>query len=222
MTRRVSAFGALNQDTYDVFAHFLHEDVVLTSAIPYPNARAASEPGRPLRAEALADDAKKQELFAAVAADGRAAGAMDADVAVMPCTSMIAFHDGVEAALGRKILRLSTALTDYYKGADRVGVLHMRPAKKSVEAMFGASLVAPDDAQAARLLAAEEEAKATGSSAPVEAAMRDIAQAWRDQGVKRILFARADAPKAILNISLEGVELRSVYDILADAVTAAL
>lgn len=220
MPRRVSAFGALNQDTYDVFAHFLRGDVVLTSAIPYPNARAVSEPGRPLRAEALADDAKKQELFKAVAADARAAGAMDADVAVMPCTSMIAFHDGIEAALGRNILRLSDALTAYYKGVDRVGVLHMRPAKKSVDAMFGAALVSPDDAQSARLLAAEEEAKATGSSAPVERAMEEIAEAWRDRGLKHILFARADAPKAILNIPVEGVDLRSVYDILADAVMA--
>ncbi len=203
MTRRVSAFGALNQDTYDVFAHFLRGDVVLTSAIPYPNARAVSEPGRPLRAEALADEAKKQELFAAVAADGRGAGALEADIAVMPCTSMIAFHDGVETALGRPILRLSDALVAHYKDIDRFGVLHMPPARKSVEAMFGAKAVIPDAAEMGRLAAAPE------------AAMKEIAESWCDRGLTHILFARADAPKAILNLRIDGADVRSVYDILA-------
>jgi hypothetical protein len=135
---RVAAFGALNQDSYDVFAAFLSRfageagiDVALSTAIPYPNQEAVSQLGRPLRAEALTDDGRKQELFAAVAMDARGAGADSGDIAVMPCMSMVGFHAGVEEALGRDILRLSDALAGHYKDVGRVGVLHMRPAKKS-------------------------------------------------------------------------------------------
>src|SRR5437764_26632 len=99
----IAAFGALNNDSYDVFAkrlaHHAEEQGVsvnLISATPYPNARAQSEPGRPLRSEALQDEKKKQELFEAVAADARRIGALKSDILAMPCMSMIGFHDGIE------------------------------------------------------------------------------------------------------------------------------
>src|SRR6202012_6049402 len=109
MAVTIAAFGALNNDSYDVFskrlAHYAeeHEDLSLSliSAAPYPNVRAQSEPGRPLRAEALQDDGKRQELFDAVASDAKKIGALRSDICAMPCMSMIGFHDGVEAALGR-------------------------------------------------------------------------------------------------------------------------
>lgn len=226
MTVRIAAFGALNEDSYAEFAARLAEqaarqgvDVALVSAGPYPNAQAVSQPGRPLRGEALEDERKREELFIAVAADAKAIGAQDADIRVMPCMSMIGFHDGVEKALGLGILRLSDALAEKYRGVERLGVIHMRPAKKRIGEIFGAKAVTPDEAQAALLLAAEEEAKKLGSSAPVEAVMRGIVLAWKDAGLKHILFARADAPRAKHGPAgqAEGVEILSYFDILAEA-----
>jgi len=224
MTVKIAAFGALNTDSYEEFARQMEErshgaGYELVLAGPYPNAEAVSAPGRPLRAEALQDEAKKQELFAAVASDAKAVGAADAALRVMPCMSMIGFHDGVEKALGFPILRLAGALAEQYKGVDKVGVIHMRPAKKRIEEIFGAKAVTPDDAQAAKLLAAEEEAKKLKSPAPVEAVMKEIVESWKAQGIKHILFARADAPKAKHSAAgqVAGVEILSYFDILADA-----
>jgi hypothetical protein len=218
----IAAFGALNPDSYDEFAARLAEslqglDYTLNSAAPYPNAQAISEPGRPLRGEALQDDGKKQELFKAVAGDGVAAGAADAQVLVMPCMSMIGFHDGVEKALGRKILRLSDALAAQYKDTAKLGVIHMRPAKQRIVEIFGDRAVTPDDAQAAKLLAAEEELKRVGNSAPVEAVMKEIVEDWKAKGITQILFARADAPKAKHGNAgnVPGMTILSYFDVLA-------
>lgn len=231
MALKVAAFGALNQDSYDVFSEWLgffagKAGIALevSSAAPYPNKEAVSAPGRPLRAEALGDEAKQRELFAAVAGDGLKIGADKSDVAVMPCMSMIGFHDGVERALGRRIVRLAEALAEKYRDIDRVGILHMRPAKKNIEAIFGEKAVVPDEAQAAQLLAAEEEAKKTKSAAPVERVMKEITEAWRDQGLKYVLFARADAPKAQKGPAgqLKGIVINSTFEILAEAVVRGL
>lgn len=221
----IAAFGALNPDSYDEFSARLAEslkgvDYTLNSAAPYPNAQAVSEPGRPLRGEALQDDGKKQELFKAVAGDGVAVGAADAQILVMPCMSMIGFHDGVEKSLGRKILRLSDALAAQYKDVPKLGVIHMRPAKQRIVEIFGGRAVTPDDAQAAKLLAAEEELKRAGNSAPVEAVMKEIVEAWKQQGITQILFARADAPKAKHGNAgtVPGVTILSYFDVLANFV----
>ncbi len=221
----IAAFGALNTDSYDEFSARLAEslkgvDYTLNSAAPYPNAQAVSEPGRPLRGEALQDDGKKQELFKAVAGDGVAVGAADAQILVMPCMSMIGFHDGVEKSLGRKILRLSDALAAQYKDTAKLGVIHMRPAKQRIVEIFGDRAVTPDDAQAAKLLAAEEELKRAGNSAPVEAVMKEIVEAWKQQGITQILFARADAPKAKHGNAgtVPGVTILSYFDVLANFV----
>lgn len=225
MTVKIAAFGALNTDSYEEFARQMEErshgaSYELALAGPYPNAEAVSAPGRPLRAEALQDEAKKQELFAAVALDAKGIGAPDATLRVMPCMSMIGFHDGVEKALGSPVLRLAAALAVQYATVDKVGVIHMRPAKKRIEEIFGAKAVTPDEAQAAKLLAAEEEAKKLKSPAPVEAVMKEIVESWKAQGIKHILFARADAPKAKHSAAgqVAGVEVLSYFDILADAV----
>lgn len=221
----IAAFGALNPDSYDEFSARLAEslkgiDYTLQSAAPYPNAQAVSEPGRPLRAEALQDEGKKQELFKAVAGDGVAVGAADAQILVMPCMSMIGFHDGVEKALGRKILRLSDALAAQYKDVPKLGVIHMRPAKQRIVEIFGDRAVTPDDAQAARLLAAEEELKRAGNSAPVESVMKEIVEDWKAKGITHILFARADAPKAKHGNAgtVPGVTILSYFDVLANYV----
>lgn len=224
---KIAAFGALNADSYDEFAARLADAAkgmtyTLQSASPYPNTQAVSEPGRPLRGEALQDEAKKQELFTAVAGDGLAIGAGDAQLLVMPCMSMIGFHDGVEKAIGRRILRLSDALVAQYKDTTQLGVIHMRPAKQRIVELFGAKAVTPDDAQAAKLLAAEEELKRVGNSSPVEAVMREIVEDWKAKGITQILFARADAPKAKHAFSghgnaglVSGVTILSYFDILA-------
>jgi hypothetical protein len=223
----VAAFGALNNDSYDVFAkrvaHYAEQygvAVSLISASPYPNARAQSEPGRPLRAEALQDEKKKQELFEAVASDARKIGALKADILAMPCMSMIGFHDGVEKALGRHIIRLADALADKYRDVDQVGVIHMRPAKKRIEEIFGAKAVTPDERQADALLKAEEKSKAEGNPYAVYEAMKEIVEAWRDRGITHVLFARADAPKAHLSSAgmVENMKINNYFDILADAV----
>lgn len=227
MATSVAAFGALNNDSYDVFAkrlahHAEAQDVALSliSATPYPNARAESEPGRPLRGEALQDEQKKQQLFEAVASDARRIGALRADILAMPCMSMIGFHDGVEKALGRQIIRLADALQEKYKNIDRVGVLHMRPAKKRIEEIFGDKAVTPTDRQAEQLLKAEEKAKAEDSPFAIYDAMKEIVEAWRDKGITHVLFARADAPKAHLSSAgmVEGMEISNYFDILAEAV----
>lgn len=224
MAIKITAFGALNQDSYDIFSerlsHYSKAPVSLTCAVPYPNKEAVSEPRRPLRGEALENEAKKQELFAAVANDARKIGAESADIRVMPCMSMIGFHDGIEKALGHKILRLADALTAKYKDTDKLGIIHMRPAKKRVEEMFGAKAVTPDEDQAAKLLTAEGEAKKLGNAAPVEAVMKEIVEDWKAKGIKHILFARADAPKAQKTPAgqVSGVEILSYFDILAEAV----
>jgi hypothetical protein len=223
---RISAFGALNQQSYDMFREHLlretekhHLTLKLICAGPYPNAEAVSAPGRPLRAEALQDEKKKQELLEAVAMDAHGVESDKADILCMPCMSMIGFHKGVEAALHREIFALAPALASAYLGADKVGVLHMRPAKKSIETIFGAKAVTPDEAQAAKLLAAEEEAKRIKSPAPVEAAMKEIAENWRGAGIREILFARADAPMAEKGEArIAGVNVRSHFGILAEAI----
>ena len=219
---RIAAFGALNPDSYDEFAARLADTAKgstykLSSAAPYPNAQAVSQSGRPLRAEALQDPAKKEELFAAVADDGLAVGAGDAQILVMPCMSMIGFHDGVEKALGRRVLRLSDALVAQYKDVAQLGVIHMRPAKQRIVELFGSKAVTPDEVQAEKLLAAEEEAKRAGNPAPVEAVMRDIVLDWKAKGITEILFARADAPKAKHGNAgtVPGVTILSYFDILA-------
>lgn len=221
----IAAFGALNGDSYDMFAEQLMlqakekgMEVKLTLAGPYPNAEAISAPGRPLRAEAQQDEAKRQQLFAAVAADAKEAGAEKADILCMPCMSMIGFHDGVEQALGYGIVRLADALKAKYKDIDKVGVIHMRPAKKSIESIFGYKAVLPDEAQAAKLLTAEEAAKKIKDAAPVETVMKEITEAWRDQGIKQVLFARADAPKAQKGAAgqVSGIDIASTFDVLAE------
>jgi hypothetical protein len=225
---RIAAFGALNEDSYAMFAERLGQaargrsiEVNLTSAGPYPNAAAVSAPGRPLRAEALQDGKKKQDLLTAVAVDARGAGAESADILCMPCMSMIGFHDEIEAALGRPVFSLAKALAEKYKDADKVGVIHMRPAKKRIEEIFGAKAVTPDDAQAARLLAAEEEAKTKKSAAPVEAVMKEIAESWKARGLRQILFARADAPLSEKGPArIPGVGIESHFGILAEAIVA--
>lgn len=222
-TLKITAFGALNQGSYEAFAAGLSKytgdglAVQLSTAAPYPNAEAVSASGRPLRGEALQDPAKKEALFAAVAADARAAGAADADILCMPCMSMIGFHDGVEAALGQKIIRLSDALMAHYKDVPQLGVIHMRPAKQRIVEIFGDRAITPDAAQAEALLAAEETLKQTGSNAAVEAAMQHITETWRDQGIPRILFARADAPKAHMGAAgaVSGVVIENYFDVLA-------
>lgn len=219
---KIAAFGALNQASYEAFAAGLQKQpggtaAALVCAAPYPNAAAVSAPGRPLRGEALQDPAKKEELFAAVAGDAAAIGAATADVRCMPCMSMIGFHDGVERALGHSIVRLADALTAYFKDVPQLGVIHMRPAKQRIAELFGARAVTPDDAQAEALLTAEEAVKQTGASAPVEDVMQKIVTDWRGQGITRILFARADAPKAHMGPAgaVEGVEIDNYFDVLA-------
>ena len=190
MTVKIAAFGALNAASYEEFARQLQERGVgasyqLVTAGPYPNAEAVSAPGRPLRAEALQDEAKKQELFIAVAADAKSIGGEGAEIRVMPCMSMIGFHDGVEKALGEGIVRLADALVEKYRNVDKVGIIHMRPAKKRIEEIFGAKAVTPDDAQGAKLLAAEEESKKQKSPAPVESVMtpfREPRDSWASIG----------------------------------------
>jgi hypothetical protein len=226
---KIAAFGALNQESYDMFAERLARaakaqgvSVMLASAGPYPNAAAISEPGRPLRAEALQDEEKKQQLLQAVAGDARGIGAEAADLLCMPCMSMIGFHDGVELALRRPVFSLAAALAEKYKDIPKVGVIHMRPAKKRIGEIFGAKAVTPDEAQAAKLLAAEEEARKTGSAAPVEAVMQEIAETWRAAGLKHVLFARADAPLAEKSpAKIAGIDIESHFGILAEAMVAA-
>ena len=227
MTVTIAAFGALNNESYDVFAERLahHAEALeipisLISGIPYPNARGVSEAGRPLRAEALQDEAKKQQLFEAVAADAKLIGALRSDILVMPCMSMVGFHDGIEKALGKPILRLADALVEKYKDADKVGVIHMRPAKKRIEEIFGDKAVTPNDRQAEMLLTAEEEVKKQKTPFPVYDAMKEITEFWRNNGIKHVLFARADAPNAHLSSAgmVEGLTVSTHFDILAEAV----
>jgi hypothetical protein len=231
MTFKVAAFGALNQDSYDIFAEWLHHfagkagiALEVVSACPYPNKEAVSAPGRPLRAEALLDEEKRQQLFVAAAGDGKKIGADESDISVMPCMSMIGFHDGVEKALGRRIMRLSEALAEKYKNIDKIGIIPMRPARKNLEALFGNKAVMPDEKQSAQLLAAEEEAKKIKNAAPVEAVMKEITEAWRELGLKYVLFARADAPKAQKGPAgqVKGITINSTFDILAEAVVREL
>ena len=127
------------------------------------------------------------------------------------------FYDGVEKAIGRRILRLSDALVAQYKDTPQLGVIHMRPAKQRIVELFGAKAVTPDDAQAAKLLAAEEKLKRVGNSSPVEAVMKEIVEDWKAKGITQILFARADAPKAKYGNAglVSGVTILSYFDILA-------
>ncbi|HEY8189699.1 MAG TPA: hypothetical protein VIF12_03385, partial [Micavibrio sp.] len=125
---KIAAFGALNQESYDVFQEWMARaakekniTVDISCAGPYPNAQAVTEPGRPLRADALKDPALKEELLTAVAGDAKALGE-NFDVYCMPCMSMIGFHDGVEQKLGTPILKLADALMNFYSKTDRVGI----------------------------------------------------------------------------------------------------
>lgn len=194
--------------------------ISVTCAGPYPNAAAVSAPARPLRAEALESDDKRKLLCAAVADDARKVGALNADICCMPCMSMIGFHDGVEKALGRTIFRLSTALAERYALIDKVGIIHMRPAKKRIEEIFGAKAVTPNEAQATALLAAESAIKEAGKTDVLEAVMKSIVETWRDQGLQHVLFARADAPKAEKGVAgrVSGISIDSYFRILADAI----
>ncbi|MBI1214413.1 MAG: hypothetical protein GC185_01180 [Alphaproteobacteria bacterium] len=229
-TVKIAAFGALNEGSYDEF----WQQIVLcgldlgiagevSCAGPYPNAEAVSVPGRPLRGDALKGAAKKEELYKAVAQDAREAGAETADYRCMPCMSMIGFHEGVEKALGLPIFPLAPALAAAYAEVPRLGVIHMRPAQKRIEEIFGDKAVTPDAAQAAKLLAAEEAAKQAGDPAAVEAVMREITEEWRDAGLTEVLFARADAPAAKKSAAgkVEGVRVLTYFDILAGAILRA-
>jgi len=225
MAVTVAAFGALNTDSYDVFSdrmgHYADRHdigVSLISAGPYPNSRGESEPGRPLRAEALKDEAKRKELCAAVAADATMIGAAKCHFRAMPCMSMIGFHDGIEIVLGREIVRLADALKDKYKNVERVGVIHMRPAKQRIEEIFGPKAVTLNDKWADRLLKAEEESKKNQNPFAVYEAMKNITIDWVDAGISHILFARADAPRAHLSSAaqVEGALINNHFDILAE------
>jgi len=227
MTVKIAAFGALNPESYDEFTSCLAREMAkvnlaydLASAAPYPNAAAVSEPLRPLRAEALQDAAKKQLLLDAVADDARAVGAMNADICVMPCMSMIGFHDDVEKTLGKDILSLSVALAQKYASVAKLGVIHMRPAKQRIVEIFGDKATVPDEQQALALLAAEGAAKAAKSPEPVEAVMHTITTSWQQAGLEHILFARADAPKARHSAagSVARTKILSHFDVLAEAV----
>ncbi|MDD9901910.1 MAG: hypothetical protein OXT65_13115 [Alphaproteobacteria bacterium] len=219
MTRRVAAFGALNQGSYDMFGHYLAQkigakELRYMAAAPYPNAHAESEPGRPLRREALKDTHCRAQLIRAVAADARAVDALAADVRCMPCMSMLAFHDEVERELGVPIISLATALQTAYADVDAVGVIHMPPARDRINDIFGDKALSPDAAFLAQLEEAE------GNAELVYTIMRDIVTAWRDQGLSHVLFARADAPMADTSVAakVDGIHIRSVFDCLADAV----
>ena len=227
MVFNIAAFGALNPESYEEFAEQLQNQAQasglifqMTIAAPYPNAAAVAEPGRPLRAEALQNDDLRRQLIDAVVADARAIGADAADVAVMPCMSMIGFHEEIEQALGRPILKLSTALALKYKDVERLGILHMRPARQRIAEIFGPKAVTPNEVQSAQLLVAENAAKAAGKPAAVEDAMRKITEDWRATGLRNVLFARADAPKAKKTPAgkVLGVEVLTHFDILAEAV----
>ncbi|HTK83637.1 MAG TPA: hypothetical protein VL625_01000 [Patescibacteria group bacterium] len=220
----IAAFGALNTDSYRVFDSWIQKfakqyyvTATLKCAGPYPNAEGKSIPGRPLRAEALKDDNLRKQLCEAVAADARALGKID--MRCMPCMSMIGFHDGIELALGLPIVRLEDALVEFYWNVPQVGVIHMRPAAARVAEMFGRKAVTPDEAQAAKLLAAEEQTKAERNAGPVESVMKEITEAWRDKGIKHVLFARADAPLARKHIGpIKGVKTDTYFNILAETV----
>lgn len=223
---KIAAFGALNQGSYDMFAERMNDmaqqsgcGVSIAFAGPYPNAKGVTEPGRPLRADALKDPAMKEELLAAVANDARALGD-GPEVFCMPCMSMIGFHDGVEKKLGRPIVRLADALKAYYADVPKLGVIHMRPAKDRVKEMFGDKAVTPDEAQAAALLAAEEQSKKDGNPAAVEAVMKDLTESFRDQGLTHVLFARADAPMAQKSAAgkVAGIKIDSYFDVLAQTI----
>lgn len=227
---KIAAFGALNQESYDVFREWMTRAtkekniaVDIACAGPYPNAQAVTEPGRPLRADALKDPALKEELLAAVAGDAKALGNGFA-VYCMPCMSMIGFHDGVEQKLGTPILKLADALMDFYAETDRVGIIHMRPAKQRVEEMFGHRALTPNPAQSDALFAAEEIAKKQKTAAPVEAVMEHIVKHWKDLGVKHVLFARADAPAALESAAarVPGMQVNSYFDIFARAIATEL
>jgi hypothetical protein len=227
---KIAAFGALNQESYDVFREWMTRAakekniaVDIACAGPYPNAQAVTEPGRPLRADALKDPALKDELLTAVAGDAKALG-KNFDVYCMPCMSMIGFHDGVEQKLGTPIMKLADALMNFYAKTDRVGVIHMRPAKQRVEEMFGHRAMTPNPAQSEALFAAEEQAKKEMSTAPVEAVMEQIVKHWKDLGVKHVLFARADAPAALKSNAarVPGIQINSYFDIFARAIAAEL
>jgi len=227
MVFKIAAFGALNPGSYEEFAEQLEGQALasglkfqLSIAAPYPNAEAVSEPGRPLRADALQNDDLRRQLIEAVVADARAVGADDADVAVMPCMSMIGFHEEIEQAQGRPILKLSTALALRYKDVERLGIIHMRPARQRIAEIFGAKGVTPNEVQSAQLLVAENAAKTAGSPKAVEDVMRRITEDWRATGLRNVLFARADAPKAKKTPAgkVLGVEVLTHFDILAEAV----
>ena len=215
---KIAAFGALNTGSYEMFRDCLAEPGLaagLACAGPYPNAEARSVPGRPLRADALKDPTLKEELFAAVAGDARTLGE-DFDIYCMPCMSMIGFHEGVEQKLGRPIIRLADALTGFYSEVPKLGVIHMRPAAQRVQEMFGGRAVTPDEAQAEKLLAVE------GNADAVAGIMKDITESFRDRGLSHVLFARADAPKAIKGPAgrVEGIRINSYFDILAKTIAA--
>lgn len=223
---RIAAFGALNQGSYDMFREWLERAaaekgiaVDLVCAGPYPNAEGRTEPGRPLRADALKDPALKEELLAAVAADARALGD-DFDIYCMPCMSMIGFHDGVEQKLRRPIVKLADVIMNFYKKIDQVGVIHMRPAKDRIREMFGSKAVTPAPEQSDALFAAEEQTKKDGNPAAVEAVMAEIVKSWKDLGLTHVLFARADAPMAQKGPAgkIPGIQINSYFELLGKSI----
>lgn len=136
----------------------------------------------------------------------------------MPCMSMIGFHNGVEKELGKPIIRLSDALKDFYQDIEKLGIIHMRPAKNRVEEIFGSKAVVPDEQEAARLLIAEEKAKKENAPEFVEEEMKLITERFREQGLEHVLFARADAPLAQNGAAgqVSGININSYFDILAN------
>jgi hypothetical protein len=213
----ICAFGALNQDSYDMFAAHIGPDATLRCAGPYPNADGVAREGRPLRGEALEDAGKRRQLIAAVAADARAAGADHARVLCMPCMSMMNFHEDVEQALGRPVVKLADALAAHYAAVARFGVLCMPPAQRPIFGLFGLRILMPEGALAEKLDLAAQAVKLIKNSEPVEAVMREIVIDWAAQGVDRVLFARADAPRAEEGAAacVPGVLAESTFGVLA-------
>jgi hypothetical protein len=220
----IAAFGALNKDSYDAFSYWMDHyaksidglDYTIHGAGPYPNARAESEPGRPLRGEALQNDGLKDDLLKAVADDATSLGD-SFDYYCMPCLSMVGFQDGIEAKLGRNIVRLADGLKSFYQDIDKVGVINMRPAQKRIAEIFGDKAVIPSQERLDQLVEAEAVLKETASPAAIESAMLEITEDFKAQGLKHVLFARADVPKAQMNLDdkISDIQVNSYFQVLA-------
>lgn len=221
---KIAAFGALNEDSYKAFEYWLNKyaadydvDYTLKTAQPYPNKDAVTEPGRPLRGDALQNPALCEELYNAVANDAKALGT-GFDIYCMPCLSMVGFHKGVEKKLDHAIFQMDKALQTFYEDIDKIGVIHMRPAAKRIDEIFGEKAIRPDDDLQNRLLVAESDAKEKGNPYLVELVMKDITQHFENMGLSHVLYARADAPLAQQNIDqndFPNIQINSYFQILA-------